>query len=560
MKNWKLLSNSKKFTTQKQLIDQLLKNRGIDEKEKKNYFDPKLSDVTAALVGLNKKEIAKTINRIKSAIANNEKIIIFGDYDVDGICGTAILWEALYALSKNVFPYIPHRVDEGYGLSIKGIENIIKKYPDVKIIITIDNGIVAYDAALFAKNKNIDVIITDHHVKNETLPENFAIVHTTKLCGAGIAYLLAQEIKYQTSSIRTSQGEKIKYDYKEDRHLELVAIATICDLVPLKEANRTLVKFGLEKLKMTRRLGLLELFKEAGITNKTIGTYEIGHIIGPRINAMGRLEHGFDSLRLLCTLNTQKAEQFAAKLSITNRIRREILEETTIDAKTYFENGGGNSRIIIVANELYNQGVIGLVASRLVETYYRPSFVLSIGEQYSKGSARSIHGVNIIELIRSVSDTLVQAGGHPMAAGFTVETKRLAEFKKALEEKAREVVTDDHLIRTLLIDGQAPFELINDSLYQELSLFKPFGMGNPEPTFVTYSAEITDVKFLGKDNKHLKLKLQNENLNLSAIAFGFGVNCTLKIGDKIDVVYTVDENVWNGKTELQLKIKDIKTN
>lgn len=564
MKKWKLLSD-KTIQSEKEVIEVLLNNRGITEDKKQSFFTPNLSDLTIESVGLDKRQINKTLKRIDKAIDNNEMIIIYGDYDVDGVCAAAILWETIHLFYKNVMPYIPHRVDEGYGLSVKGVENLIKKYPTAKLIITVDNGVVAYDGLEKAQSLGLDVIITDHHVIGETPISPYALVHTTRLCGAGIALLLAKEITYYKSQmsnkIENSNEETLNSQLSifNSSHLELAALATICDLVPLKDANRIIVKFGIEKLHTTKRAGLLELFKVAGITKETIGVYEIGHIIGPRINAMGRLLHGIESLRLLCTKNTKKAQEYSIQLSDTNKIRQDLTQQTTQAAKDYFSNGGSKSRIVFVSHKDYNQGIIGLVASRLVEEYYLPSFVLSIGEEFSKGSARSISGVNVIELIRSVSHTLVQAGGHPMAAGFTVETKRLEEFKAALEQKALEVVTDDLLKRMLLIDLTLNPSLIKSELYEQLHKFSPFGMGNPEPTFLTKNFEILDFKACGKERNHLSLKLRSDMNFFSAIAFGFGeLADKLSIGDEIDVVYTIAEDTWNGNKKLQLKVKDLK--
>jgi len=545
-KKWKVLSNIKKFTDQKQITDVLLANRGISEADKTFFFNGKLADVTCDFVELDKTHLSRALERIKKGVEKNEKIIIYGDYDVDGISGTTILWETLYDYTKTVLPYIPHRVDEGYGLSIKGIENVLLKHPDVKVIITVDNGIVAYEAADFAAKQGIDVIITDHHVRSDESPTAYAIVHTTKLCGAGVSYLLSSEIRKLFPHIAWSNN-----------HLELVAIATVCDLVPLKEANRILLKEGLKALRKTNRLGLIELFKEAGVEKGNVGVYEIGHIIGPRINAMGRLFHGMDSLRLLCSRKVEKAAEFASKLSLTNRERQLLTEETARIAKSLFQEEF-MGRVIIAADKAYNQGIIGLVASKLVEEFYRPSFVISVSDEVSKGSARSIPGVNIIEMIRSVSDTLIQAGGHPMAAGFSLETSKIEEFRVALLAKAEELVKDEHLERVIMIDTILPFSIIDASLFKEIQTLSPFGMGNPEPMFASYGIEVADLRLIGKDRRHLRLLLRDDDKLFEAIAFGFGENNTIQVGDFIDVAYCLDENRWNGKVTLQLKIRDLK--
>ncbi len=319
-----------------EVIKILLENRGLKtKKEIDEFLNPKLEDITIKNVGIDNKQLQKAIERIRKAIKNKERIVVFGDYDVDGICGTAILWETLNSLGARAMPYIPHRVEEGYGLSIKGIQNVItSSHPELGsgsrfrnkfgmtnnqvqhdnergLIITVDNGIVANAAVEFANKQGIDVIITDHHVPSNPstgsgLPKAFAIVHTTKLCGTGVAYLLARSVW------GVARGkEATNYELLATSHLELVALATVADLVPLVGANRTLLKFGLQQLRKTQRIGLKAVFQEAGIEQDKLGVYEIGHVIAPRLNAMGRLDYAMDSLRLLCTKNGERARMLA---------------------------------------------------------------------------------------------------------------------------------------------------------------------------------------------------------------------------------------------------------
>ncbi|MFH1832555.1 MAG: DHH family phosphoesterase [Candidatus Levyibacteriota bacterium] len=603
MKKWETLNKlhiaNNKWQINK-LIRILLENRGIKtKKEIEEFLNPKLENVTPQNVGIDKKELQKTVERIKKAIKQKEKIVVFGDYDVDGICGTAILWETLHNLGADVMPYIPHRIDQGYGLSEKGIEYVIlnlfqdpgsleipKQVEDtpkgirnnkIKLIITTDNGIVANTAVDFAREQGIDVIITDHHIPPtggaKKLPKALAIVHTTSLCGAGVTWVLTQEIRNSKFEIRNKS--KIK-NSEINNHLELVTLGTVADLVPLLGFNRTLVKFGLEELKKTKRVGLLELFKEARLNTQDINVYEIGHIIAPRLNAMGRLEYAMDSLRLLCTNDKQRAKLLAEKLGATNRQRQELTEATKAHASARIRNSKLEIRnLLFLSHETYQQGVIGLVAGKLVEEFYRPAIVVSVGDIYSKASARSIRGFNIIEFIRSASEFLIDSGGHPMAAGFTVETKRLSELEKTFEKLAEKLINKELLTRSLKIDCQLPLSRIDLSLYNELQKLAPFGMGNPEPTFMTENAVVKDVRIVGRDGKHLKLRLQQSTNNnqqttsLEAIAFGMG-ETKLKAGDSISIAYTIDENEWparnasssvaggNGSKSLQLKIKDIK--
>ncbi|QQG41049.1 MAG: single-stranded-DNA-specific exonuclease RecJ [Candidatus Levyibacteriota bacterium] len=543
MKKWKVLHKLK----DESIINVLLENRGIKtKKEIGEFLHPKLEDVTVKSVGIDGVQLKKALQRIEEAIKKQEEIVVFGDYDVDGICGAAILWETLFCLGARVMPYIPHRIDEGYGLSLAGISNVKSQMSNLKLIITVDNGIVANEAVLFANKQGIDVIITDHHVVGEILPKAYAIVHTTKLCGTGVAWVLAQEYKIQNTK------------YKILDHLALVALATVADLVPLTGANRTLLMHGLSVLHKTKRLGIVAICEEAGIDQKTIETYEIGHVIAPRLNAAGRIEHAMDALRLLCTKDTKRAKLLAQNLGATNRERQDITLESAQHAVSGIRNqeSGIRKKLLFIAEEQYQQGVIGLVAGRLVEEFYRPAIVVSIGETHSKASARSIHGFNIIEFIRTASHLLIDAGGHPMAAGFTVETAKLTLLQKHLEEKAEEIIDEALLQRSLRIDCEIPIEIIDQHLYKELQALAPFGMKNPEPTFVSRNVVIEDMRLVGKDRKHVKFKF-----SIDAIGFGLGEKAgEFSVGDKVDIVYTIDENEWNGRKTLQLKVRDIKRN
>jgi len=553
MKKWqietKLKAQSSEFKIE-DLVNILLENRGIKtKKEIESFLNPKLIEVTSKAVNINAVQLKKAVFRIKTAIQEKQKIVVFGDYDVDGICASAILWETLNSSGADVMPYIPSRFEEGYGLSEKGIENLKSQTPNLKLIITVDNGIVANDAVDFANKNGIDVIITDHHVPTKKLPKALAIVHTTSLCGAGVAYLLSQEFKVQSSEFRV----------QDDTHLELVVLATIADLVPLTNANRILVYFGLQKLRETRRPGLLALINKTGIKKNEIGTYEIGHMLAPRLNAMGRLANAMDSLRLVCTNNQQKAENLAEVLNQTNLERQKITQEALSHAKNKAEEKGIKT-LLFIADESYQQGIVGLVAGRMVEEYYLPSIIISKGKEFSRASARSVKGFNIVEFLRSASDLLIDVGGHPMAAGFTIETAKLDLLEKRLFDSAQKLLTKEHLERILRIDLELDPPFINNQVYSEIQKLAPFGMANPEPTFLTKDLTISDIRTVGKDGKHLKLKFQfpSSNFQVGGIAFGIGDTHKLKAGDKVDVVYTMSENNWNNYKNIEIKIKDLR--
>lgn len=501
------------------IIETLLANRGLKTKtqieEFLNPLNPKF-----------KLNSQKTITRIKKAIKNEEKIVVYGDYDADGICATAIMWETLNSLSAKVLPFIPQREDEGYGLSVEGIKKI-----DASLIIVVDSGIVAHEAVNFANKKGIDVIILDHHEKPKKLPKAYSIIHTTDLCASGIAYFFTKELI-------------------ENPPLELAAIATVTDLMPLIGINRSIVKFGLEALNKTTRPGLKALYEVAGIT--TVGTYEIGYMIGPRLNASGRIENALTALRLLCTHNKEKAQELAELLNKTNKDRQDLLGEQTIHA---LQKSLSSEKIIVIEDEIYHQGIIGLIAGKLVEKYYLPAIVISRGETVSKASARSISGFNIIEAIRTHEHLLINAGGHPMAAGFTIETTKIAEFKKLITVFASKNISPEIQEKKLRVDTEIPIDFMNFELYKLLTQFAPFGIGNPEPVFAS-DVILNSFRTVGAEGKHLKLVVNG----LDAIAFNKGeLAPQLKVGQQLSLAYSLDLNTFNGKASLQLKVKDINT-
>ena len=553
MKKWEILKKIKTQTAKvktEDIIEILLENRGLKtQKEIDAFLHPSLETVTPKSVEIDSKQLKKALARIEKAILDKESIIVFGDYDVDGITGSAILWETLHGLGANCLPFIPDRKEEGYGLSVKALQNEELAAKKPQLIITVDNGIVAQDAVAFANEQGIDVIITDHHTVSEKLPDAYAIVHTTKLCGAGVAYILSKEIRYN-----------VKQEEKEDTHLELAALGTVADLVPLTGANRAIVTEGLKKLQTSKRPGLLALLQLAKVAQDSIGVYEIGYIIGPRLNASGRIASAMDSLRLLCTKNKERATELAAKLELTNRERQQLLKEATEHAINRLKSQRENLKnILIIGHESYEEGVIGLVAGRLVEAFYRPAIVLSLGETVSKASVRSISGFNVIEFLRMHTEHFVNVGGHPMAAGFTVETAKIALLQKTLEEKAAGLIGEELLIRGLKIDCELPFSLLTKNLYVSIQQLAPFGMANPEPVFATKDVFVEGFRVIGKEGNHLRLVLRQGEKTFEAIAFGMGEMATsVKTGDKIDVAYILDENTWNGQTKLQLKVKDVK--
>ncbi|OGM26649.1 single-stranded-DNA-specific exonuclease RecJ [Candidatus Woesebacteria bacterium RIFCSPHIGHO2_01_FULL_39_28] len=543
---WEVLNKISKG----KIVDVLLENRNLKTQEqKREFFKPTHpNDLALEKLGISKNEVKKAVERIKKAIKNNEKIIVYGDYDADGICATAILWETLYSLTKNVLPYIPERFNEGYGLNIESLKKLKEDYPDLALVITVDHGIVAHKKIDFAKELGIDVIITDHHQPEKTKPKAFAIIHTTKISGSGVAWIFAKEIKKNNQL-----------------GLELAAMGTIADQLTLIGPNRSFAKYGLEALRNTERLGLLALFRQARLDPQNVGAYEVGFIIAPRINAMGRMKHAIESLRLLCTKSKENAEKLSSHLNKTNLDRQKAVEEIVIHAKNA-ANKLTTKGVIVLADKSYHEGVIGLAASRLVEEFHRPAIILCKKGEIAKASARSIPGFNIIETIRKLDEFLIEGGGHPMAAGFSIETKKIEIFSQRLEEISLPLLTEDLLTKKLKIDLEVEFNQMNSELAEKVLDFEPTGLGNPAPTFVTKGVQVVEARLVGSDGKHLKLKLasrqsglQRDSREFGAIAFNMGEYFTqLTPNIFIDIAYNLVLNEWNGNKNLELKIKDIK--
>ena len=547
----KLKGNLKSIKT-KQIIDILLSNRGIKTtREKEEFVNPTVADkLSLKELRIKETEVKKAIKRILMAKKLGQKVIIYGDYDTDGICATAIVWESLYSLGINAYPYLPDRFSEGYGIKGESVSKLKKEDEKVKLIITVDNGIVAHEEIEKINKLGIDVIVCDHHTPKKNFPKAHAIVHTTEICGAAIAWILVREL-----------NKKVKNSILKEKIndlLGLAAIGTISDQMPLVGKNRSFAKYGLTKLRETKRAGLLALFKIAGVNQSKIGTYEVNYLIAPRINASGRLEHAIDSLRLLCTPVSTRASALALHLNKVNEERQKLVDEVVSHARVLIQKKG-NQKILILANESYHQGVIGLAASKLVEEFYRPAVVLFRGKEISKASARSITGFNIIKTLQGMWDLLEEGGGHPMAAGFSIKTEKIDEFSQRFEKESLKLLTDEILSPKLKIDLELPFDQINESLLEELLSFEPFGVGNPHPLFISKKVKVLQAKALGEGGKHLRLVLKKQEKVFEAIAFNWGAFITkLSREALIDIVYSVEENTWNGAKNLQLKVKDMK--
>lgn len=547
MKRWEVIHRLP-ITSHKSLVDVLLKNRGIKtQKQEKEFLEPiDPMKIKIGELGIDNESLEKAIERIRQAKRDGEHVIIYGDYDADGITGTATLWEALHDIGIFVLPHIPERFSEGYGLNLKSVEKLKKEDPKLSLIITVDHGITVGKKVGDVKKMGIDMIITDHHQKGKVTPKPLALIYTTKISGSALAWFFAREI---SKKIKTADS---KFNIQE--RLQLAAIGTVADQLPLLGPNRSIVKYGLYELNKTKRPGLISLFKEAGILE--IGPYEIGFVIAPRINSMGRLRHGLESLRLLCTTDKIRGLEIAQNIGKVNLERQKIVDEVVEHALSVARDN--SLKVIVLADEKYHEGVIGLAAAKLVEKFYKPAIVMSKKGDIAKASARSIFGFNIIEAIRTLEEDYIEGGGHPMAAGFSIKTENIEIFTKKINDFAAKNLTDEMLQRKLKIDCEISFNLINSDLMKEISLFGPTGTGNPEPVFMSRRVELLDTRAVGRDGKHLKLKVKQGGYILDSIYFGGGeIYSKLAPGSKLNLVYSPERNVWMGNESIQLKIKDV---
>lgn len=564
MNKWKILEDSRgksNLSREDEIISIILKNRGIKTKKQiEEFLHSDLSQINRKILGIKTPGLIKALKRIDSALKNSESIVVYTDYDVDGLSSGALLWECLFSFGAHVMPYVPNRFEEGYGLSEKGILEVKKKY-NTSLIITVDHGISAGSKILFSKNQGIDVIVIDHHVKPDNTPDIDTLVHTTMVCATALVWFFCEELTDYLK--KTTDLQKGKFSHKEN--LDLVALATVCDLIPLVGVNRIFVKAGLEQLRISTRVGLNTLIKHAGIIKEKIDVYDLGHIIGPRINAIGRLTHAIDALRLLCTNDKIRALALSEKLFTLNKKRQIMTEESVVLAKSMTINQTGlpaQAGLIFISHESFQSGIIGLIAGRLTREYNLPSIVISTGEKISKASARSVKGIDIISIIRKFKDILIDVGGHPQAAGFTVETSKI----ELLESRLTDFFKNENLFRqsdqNILIDMILNLSEITESLYAKILQLQPFGIANTEPVFLSKNITIADFTLVGRERNHLKMKLKisgEKHEIIEAIGFKLGeISDKFTPGSKIDIVYSLDENTWNFKTQLQLRLKDVR--
>lgn len=542
---WRILNQIKAKNSKQrreEIIKALFENRGLKTtKHREEFLNPKNPyKLTPKEIGISSVQLIKALKRIKKAIKNKEKVIVYGDYDTDGVCATAIMWEALNRLGAEVMPYIPQR-EEGYGLKVEVIDRMAKD--GVKLIMTVDQGIVHSRQVSHAKKLGVEVIITDHHQPGGKKPRAVALIHTTDLAGAGVAWFLANWLTKKINPKKKPHG------------LDLATIGIITDMVPLVGANRSIVKFGLKSVRKTKRLGLLSLYQFAGIDKEKIGAYEVGFIIGPRINASGRMDDPMEALRLVCTRDEDRAISLAQKINRKNKERQELTRQTSIHARNLWLKQDGQSALIFVYHQSYEHGVVGLVASKLKDEFYRPAVVLAPRKDFWVASARSVDEFNIVEAIRELKNLIGEHGGHKRAAGFSVASEKLEEVKKRLVNNAEKSLDKSKLTPRLEIDAEVELTDLNLAFYQELEKFAPFGMGNSQPVFVSRQVMVSNLKAVGAERQHLKFWVSG----FEAIAFGKGDLLPKLSPDKpVDIAFNFLLNRWNNREKLELRVKDIK--
>ena len=538
-----------------EFVATLLVQRGIETfEEARDFFRPKLEHLHNPYL---MKDMDKAVARIELAIANQEKILVFGDYDVDGTTAVSLISSYLKTYYSNVATYIPNRYDEGYGISFKGID-----YADdneFSLIIALDCGIKSIDHVAYAKERNIDFIICDHHRPGEFLPDAIAVLDPKRddcsypydeLCGCGIGFKLIQAL-----------GENRNQSIEDlTPYLDLVATAIAADIVPMTGENRVLAYFGLQVINSDPRPGIKALIHQ--IKKQTLDITDVVFIIAPRINAAGRIKHGNHAVELLSEFDFEQAQQFASEIEKYNSDRKELDKQITIEALSQIvENDEIVGFTTVVYQENWHKGVIGIVASRLIETHYRPTLVFTKSGDKLAASARSVKGFDVYNALEACSEHLEQFGGHKYAAGMTLKEENYPDFKKAFEKVVSETIHPDMLLPEISIDAELDFTEITPKLIRILKQFEPFGPLNMTPIFISKNINDTGYpKNMGSEEAHLKLFVkQNNSEGIAAIGFGLGNKINLVTDKKpFDAVYCLDENEWNGKVTIQLRLRDIK--
>ncbi len=540
------------------IMSTLLYQRGFDTPEavttflKADYRDG-LHDPFAM------KGMTEASQRIARAIADDEPMAVYGDFDTDGVTAVTLLMQAISTMGGTIQPYIPHRVREGYGLNNEAIEQLAAE--GIRLLITVDCGISNVAEVAHAQALGLDVIVTDHHQPPPTLPAALAVVNPKQpgcsypykqLVGVGIAFKLVQALVRQGLRLHGLRGRDL---------LDIVALGTVTDMGPLDGENRVLVKKGLEAIHSSERPGLKALIAVAGLPQSKVDAMSIGFMLGPRINAAGRLDDAVRAYNLLLADDFATAQTLAQELNQANRQRQELTKQVQAAARAQAQaEGKHQQRIVVLAGDDYPAGIIGLVAGKLVEEWSRPVLLIERGPEQSHGSARSVRGFNIFEALHSCKDLFVRFGGHSMAAGFTIENVRLPELDARLQELALTALTDDMLVPTLDIHVEVALSELTWELLYEMRQLEPFGQANPQPVLMSRNVQVISATACGSTGDHLRLILkQNNSHPFEAMAFRLGhLAEPLRQHPCIDVAYTLEDHEWNDQRSLRLLVKDFR--
>ncbi len=542
------------------LVAQILFNRGFnDPAEALSFLEgQQQEDNPFLLAGLE-----RAVRVLRDALRRQHRIAVYGDYDADGVTATAVLVQVLRALGGDVIPYIPDRNAEGYGLNVEAIEALAAQ--GVRVLVTVDCGSRSLPEVALAQQRGMRVVVTDHHHLGPALPICDALVTPRRpdsaypcrdLAGVGVAYKLAQALLRTNARVPLPGTREV---VTESSLLDLVALGTVADMVPLLGENHLLVRRGLAELNAARRPGLHALLEVAGVQPGEVTASTISFVLAPRINAAGRIGQAYKALELLLARDVSTALPLAETLERLNRERQDLTLIAYQQARELVRaQVEADEALLFAAASDFPAGIIGLAAARLMDEFYRPAVVVEMGETYSRGSARSIPGFHVTEALEQVADLLLQFGGHAAAAGFTVETARLPELQRRLQAVARARLGAGDLERVLLADAVVPLRSLSWDVYHAMARLEPFGYGNPQPVLVSTQVKVASARAVGPLGQHLKLVLEDETgLLWDAIAFRQG-EWLERLPRRVDVAYTLERNEWNGRVGLQLVVQDLR--
>lgn len=559
------------------VMAQVLYNRGFDNPDDAARFFY-VKDVDHAQHSpFNLDDMPKAISRLRTALRKGEKVVVYGDFDADGVTSTTLMVQTLRALGGQAMPYIPNRADEGYGLNTPALQKLASE--GVKVIVTVDCGIRSVQEVADGNAAGLDIIVSDHHSLGPELPDAYAVINCKRekypekmLAGVGVAYKIATALalaENQNSKGRRSSGGSLNGHHANggggtngafhpDSLLDLVAIGTVADLMPLNHLeNRALVQRGIQLINQGNRPGLRALLEVAGVKLGDVTATTIGYIIGPRINAAGRLDDAMVAYNVLAASSFEEALPWAEQLQALNVQRQEITRDAQDKIRTKLDTDF-TSPLIFASDSTFTPGIVGLVAGRLVEEFFLPAVVMEEGDEESRASCRSIPQFDITAALDTCADLLVRHGGHALAAGFTVRNENIPALIERLTGLAKDSLHGQTLVPTLEIDAELSMGQVNEELVREIGMLEPTGNNNPRPVFCLRNARVLEIRTVGKDERHLRIKLARAGQPpLDCIGFGLG-EWAYTLPDCVDVAFELEINEWNGRRNLQLKLQDVR--